>query len=157
MVSPHDLGDVGASVFVGDSSGNRCRSGAKKRAAESGGTEQFGGVQSSPRTPVRLGCAEIRRLFWQLVLVVERSARTILGWSSWRRWHQAWARYYHYRRRDGAGEKQHAPAAPAPAAVQQVDMTEVVWSRLEPLLHHCDASGTPMTTLGDGCWRRSSM
>jgi len=69
-----------------------------------------------------------------LVLAVERSARTILGWSWWRRWHQARARYYHYRRRDSAEELQYLPVAPAPAAARQLDVTEVVWSRLEPLL-----------------------
>jgi hypothetical protein len=44
-------------------------------------------------------------LFWQLVLAVERGAAAVLGWSRWRRWHQAWARYHRYR-----GQKK-APAA----------------------------------------------
>jgi hypothetical protein len=77
-------------------------------------------------------------------LAVERSARTILGWSWWRRWHQAWARYYHYRRRDGAGEKQHpSAAAPREAAAPQVDVTAVIWSRLEPLLPPLRRVGHP--------------
>jgi Putative transposase of IS4/5 family (DUF4096) len=61
----------------------------------------------------------------------------------WRCWHQAWARYYHYRRRDGAGEQQHPPVAPASAAARQLDVTEVVWSRLEPLLPPLRRVGHP--------------
>jgi len=108
-----------------------------------GREEQYGQFQSPPQAPVRLSCGEIRRLFWQLVLVVERSARAILRWSWWRRWHQAWARYYHYRRRSGAGEEQHPPVAPAPAVARQLDVTEVVWSRLEPLLPRMRRVGHP--------------
>jgi hypothetical protein len=76
-------------------------------------------------------------------LVVERSAEAILGWSRWRRWHQAWARYYHYRRRKGSREEQHAPVAVAPAAAQQQEETEVVWCRLEPLLPAQQRGGRP--------------
>jgi hypothetical protein len=42
---------------------------------------------------------ETRRLLWRLVLAVQQTARHILAWSHWRRWHQAVAKYYHYRRR----------------------------------------------------------
>src|SRR6185436_14313922 len=65
-------------------------------------------------------------------------------WSGWRRWHQAWARYYHYRRRTGADEQQPVPAAaPAQTAVRQPDAIEVVWSRLEPLLPPERRAGHP--------------
>jgi hypothetical protein len=68
-------------------------------------------------------------------LVVERSVTAVLRWSWWRRWHQAWARYYHYRRRARAAPSCQPPAAAsAEAAVRQEDAIEVVWSRLEPLL-----------------------
>jgi hypothetical protein len=43
--------------------------------------------------------AEIRRLFWRLVLVVQQTPAQILHWSSWLRHHQAIAKYYHYKRR----------------------------------------------------------
>jgi hypothetical protein len=42
---------------------------------------------------------ELRRLLWRLVLAVPQTARHILSWSQWRRWHQTIAQYYHYRRR----------------------------------------------------------
>jgi hypothetical protein len=31
-------------------------------------------------------------------LDVERSASAILRWTSWRRWHQAWSRFYVFRK-----------------------------------------------------------
>src|SRR4029453_6504597 len=120
--------------FVGDTRGNRCRSGAKKRAAETARSEQFGRLQSPPRAPVRLSCAEIRRLFWQLVMAVGRSAAAILHWSWWRRWHQAWARYYHYRKRAGMEVGQLTTQTTQTEAGQPTNVTEVVWRRLEPLL-----------------------
>jgi hypothetical protein len=93
---------------------------------------------------VRLSCAEIRHLFWQLVLVAERSAKAILHWSSWRRWHQAWARYYHYRRRQSGATERFSPEIEArQAQVRQCDVTDVVWSRLEPLLPPAHRVGHP--------------
>src|SRR5207249_453160 len=78
LVSAHHLGDVGSILFECHPGRNGHRGGAKKGGAETGGTEQFGFFQSPPRTAVRLSCAEIRRLFWQLVLVAERSAEAIV-------------------------------------------------------------------------------
>ena len=81
---------------------------------------------------MRLSCAEIRRLFWQVVLLVERSAAAILRWSWWRRTHQAWARYYHYRRRaEQSAERSFPGAEKALAASEQgadalVDLVEKV-------------------------------
>jgi putative transposase of IS4/5 family DUF4096 len=85
---------------------------------------------------VRLSCAEIRRLFWQLVLAAERSAAAILRWSTWRRWHQAWARYYHYRQRQESAPVRNGSGDEEPQAQQAatVDVLDVVWRRLEPLL-----------------------
>src|SRR5262245_34812663 len=116
MVSPHHLGHVGASVFGSRAGRNGDRRGPPQRGAEAE-DDQFGALQRAPRAPVRLRGAEIRGLFWQRVAVVERSATSILQWSRWRRWHQAWARYYHHRRRQGQalsahphGEKTQPPA-----------------------------------------------
>jgi transposase len=77
-------------------------------------------------------------------LSIERSAAAILRWSSWRRWHQAWARYYHYRRREqaGGGRERAAPEA-AQAAEAQIDVSELVWRRLEQLLPPADRVGRP--------------
>ncbi len=43
--------------------------------------------------------AEIRKLLWRLVWVVKPTVGFILGWSVWRRRHQAVARACHYKRR----------------------------------------------------------
>ena len=43
---------------------------------------------------------EFRRLFDALLLTARRSLTTLLGWSAWRRRHQARARDSHYRRRE---------------------------------------------------------
>jgi hypothetical protein len=101
---------------------------------------------------VRLSCGEIRRLFWQLVLAVERSAAVLLHWSWWRRWHQAWARYYHYRRREEQRQPgcwalgSEAVAREAVGAVEMpgpIDLVEEVWQRLQPLLPRGKRSGRP--------------
>jgi hypothetical protein len=73
----------------------------------------------------------------------------VLHWSSWRRWHQAWARYHHYRRRQRRDAQR---PAPQPAVVERVVMksgagpqasTEQVWQRLEPLLPPSERLGRP--------------
>jgi transposase len=73
------------------------------------------------------------------VLAVERTVGSILEWSNWQRWHQAWARYYHYRRRHGI-EPGHDNER---AGVQPIDVTDVVWSRLELLLPPVHRVGRP--------------
>jgi Putative transposase of IS4/5 family (DUF4096) len=86
-----------------------------------------------------LSGAEIRRLFWQLVAMGERSAMRLLHWSRWRRWHQAWARYHHYRRRQGQ-----APSAPQQETTTQPPaLIDVVWHRLQPLLPPTQRTGRP--------------
>jgi len=82
-------------------------------------------------------------LFWQLVLVAERSVAAILRWSWWRRWHQAWARYYHYRARAGRGPGQRTWRTTQTEAEQPTNVTEVVWRRLEPLLPPAHRVGHP--------------
>jgi hypothetical protein len=64
---------------------------------------------------------------------------SLLAWSRWRRWHQAWARYAHYRRREGVV----LDPQPGQAAVQPIDATEVVWSRLASLLAPPQRVGRP--------------
>jgi Putative transposase of IS4/5 family (DUF4096) len=108
-------------------------------------------------------------VFWQVVLRVEQSAKAILGWSLWRRWHQAWARWHHYERRARAepllpqvaavvpqaviarqyqrrGRAKPPPAravvAP-PAGVAAPEETDVVWRRLEALLPPAERLGRP--------------
>jgi len=54
-----------------------------------------------PRVPIRLTVAEARHLFATLLIPPVRDALHILQWSTWRRLHQAAARAYHYKRRNG--------------------------------------------------------
>jgi hypothetical protein len=46
-----------------------------------------------------LSVAEVRRLFRAVLLDVAEPIEHVLGWSRWRRRHQARARYFHYRSR----------------------------------------------------------
>ena len=62
-----------------------------------------------------------------------------MHWSNWRRWHQAWARYYHYRRR----EKLEQGHTHEQIEVAASDRTDVVWQRLEPLLPDAHRVGRP--------------
>jgi hypothetical protein len=81
--------------------------------------------------------------------MVERNTTMILNWSRWRRWHQAWARYYHARRREHARTSHPSlQVAAQPAHVSQVhaqhdDLREVLWKRLEPLLPPQRRTGHP--------------
>ncbi len=42
---------------------------------------------------------EVRRLLWRLVWATVPLAAFVLGWSLWRRQHQAVAKKYHYQKR----------------------------------------------------------
>ena len=86
--------------------------------------------------------------------MVERSAKRILQWSWWRRWHQAWAGYYHHRRQErNLSEQSQAqrvaeasgepPLVEPSSAEPQHDEIEVVWKRLEPLLPPAKRAGHP--------------
>ena len=114
-----------------------------------GRSEFAGDVQGPPRTAIRLSCCEIRHLFWELVLVVERSTQAVLHWSKWRRWHQAWAGYYHTRRRERtrvdwtAQQPDVQQEATHEEEVQQPDVMDVVWKRLERLLPADGRTGRP--------------
>ncbi|HEV2122312.1 MAG TPA: transposase [Chloroflexota bacterium] len=70
---------------------------------------------------------------------VERSAAAILGWSWWRRWHQAWARYYHDRKRGGP---EHQACDELPPA-SSTSVTDSIWQRLAPLLPATHRRGRP--------------
>lgn len=49
--------------------------------------------------PVPLTVPEVRRLLWRLVLARTPPTERVLGWSHWRRCHQARAKRCHYQRR----------------------------------------------------------
>jgi len=63
--------------------------------------EQLGGMQGDARAGVPLSVSVIRRLFWRLVLATQQKVERILAWSTWRRWHQGIAQYWHDKRRAG--------------------------------------------------------
>lgn len=87
-----------------------------------------------------MSCAELRHLFWQLILLVARSAEAVLGWSRWRRRHQAEARWHHYRRRVLPGPVVPTGPAPSPSAREAAATLtppagiELAWQRLQALL-----------------------
>jgi len=73
----------------------------------------------------------------------------ILNWSWWRRWHQAWARYYHYLWHQRREPDRAAPQTAAEEGVtvaseaEQQDGTALAWQRLEGLLPPSDRVGRP--------------
>ncbi len=48
---------------------------------------------------IRLSSPEVRRLLVRLLWIRLPEAGAVLGWSEWRRAHQAYARRCHYRKR----------------------------------------------------------
>jgi hypothetical protein len=65
----------------------------------------------------------------------------VLRWSGWRRWHQAWAHYYHLRRRGGPVHQ----LEDHPSAAPQGEVMEVVWHRLAAYLPPAKRKGRPYT------------
>ena len=69
----------------------------------------------------------------------------------WRRWHQAWARYYHYQRRENDRKPASSPGASEAVARDAVDedgaldQVEEVWQRLQKLLPTGKRRGRPYT------------
>jgi len=69
----------------------------------------------------------------------------------WRRWHQAWARSYHYRRRENDRRPASSPGASEAVARDAVDadgaldQVEEVWQRLQKLLPTGKRRGRPCT------------
>jgi Putative transposase of IS4/5 family (DUF4096) len=76
-------------------------------------------------------------------LAVERSAAVLVQWSNWRRWHQGWARWHHYRKRAGGGVERQTAVAEYVQEEQQMPDLQEVWRRLEPLLPTGKRSGRP--------------
>lgn len=48
---------------------------------------------------IGLSAAGVRRLLWKLAWAVRPAVTFVLGWSTWRRRHQAMAQRCHYHRR----------------------------------------------------------
>lgn len=67
-------------------------------------------------------------------MAVEQCVEQVLRWSWWRRWHQATARFYHYRRRAKRTEPLSVPEAQASFARKPAACVAEVWQRLQPWL-----------------------
>jgi hypothetical protein len=77
------------------------------------------------------------------MLACERSAELVLEWSSWRRRHQWWARWHHYRKRAGGLGERQAEDEECEEHEQQVPEFEELWRRLEAELSVAKRSGRP--------------
>jgi Putative transposase of IS4/5 family (DUF4096) len=76
-------------------------------------------------------------------LAVERSVARLLQWSNWRRWHQAWARWHHYRKRAGGAPAQGMEQVACEVEDEQVVDAQEAWRRLELWLASLRRSGRP--------------
>ena len=99
MVSPYHVGHVGLCAVDGTPGRAPAHRRPVKKKLAGCHTEQSDSLQSLARAGVPLSVCEIRRLFWRLVLVTQQRVERILAWSTWRRWHQGIAQYWHYKRR----------------------------------------------------------
>jgi len=78
--------------------------------------------------------------------MVERGVTALLRWSWWRRWHQAWARFHHYRRRSGGDippQPGRGAARGARAGRVPREVDDSCWACLDPLVPHPKPGGTP--------------
>src|SRR5919205_3955278 len=101
MVPAYHVGDVGLCALDGTKGSQPARGRAVKKNCPGPHTEQSERIQDRARARVPLSVSEIRRLFWRLVLATQQRVERILAWSTWRRWHQGLARYWHYKWRAG--------------------------------------------------------
>jgi hypothetical protein len=99
MVSAYHVGDVGVCAVDGTASRPPARSTTVKKNLAGLPAEQSDRLQDLARAGVPLSIREIRHLFWRLVLATQQCVERILAWSTWRRWHQGIAKYWHYKRR----------------------------------------------------------
>src|SRR6266849_8462237 len=99
MVSAYHVGHVGLCAVDGAAGRAPARRPAIKKNGAGLHAEQSDSLQGRARAVVPLSVSEIRRLFWRLVLATQQRVERILAWSTWRRWHQGIAKYWHYKRR----------------------------------------------------------
>src|SRR6266850_8595932 len=99
MVSAYHVGHVGVRAVDGATGCAPASSVPVKKNFAELFREQSDRLQGLARTLVPLSVSEIRRLFWRLVLATQQRVARILAWSTWRRWHQGIAKYWHYKRR----------------------------------------------------------
>ena len=99
MVSAYHVGAGGVCAVDGPASRPPARSPIVKKNRAGLPAEQSDRLQDLARAGVPLSLREIRHLFWRLALATQQYVERILAWSTWRRWHQGIAKYWHYKRR----------------------------------------------------------
>src|SRR6266852_5246526 len=99
MVSAYHVSHVGVCAVNGATGCAPARRPTVKKNGAGCHTEQSDSLQGLARAHVPLSVSEIRRLFWRLVLVTQQRVERMLAWSTWRRWHQGIAKYWHDKRR----------------------------------------------------------
>src|SRR5437870_4844952 len=99
MVSAYHVGYVGVCAVDSATGRTPARSSTVKKNFPECHAGQSDSLQDLARVGVPLSVSEIRRLFWRLVLATQQRVERMLAWSTWRRWHQGIAKYWHYKRR----------------------------------------------------------
>jgi len=99
LVSSYPVGDGGICPVARLAGCQPAARGGTPKNAVPAPIEPPRGRQGDPRARVPLRVCDIRRLFWGLVLAIQQRVERILAWSTWRRWHQSIAHYWHYKRR----------------------------------------------------------
>jgi len=99
MVSAYHVGHGGLCAVDGATGRAPPHRSTVKKNGAGRHTEPSDRLQGLPRARVPLSVSEIRRLFWRLVLATQPRVERMLAWSTWRRWHQGIAKYWHDKRR----------------------------------------------------------
>ena len=99
MVSASHVGEVGVGAVDGATGHPPARSTTVKKNLAGLPAAQSDRLQDLARAEAPLRVREIRRLCWRLVLATQQRVERMLAWSTWRRWHQGIAKYWHYKRR----------------------------------------------------------
>ena len=99
MVAAYHVGDVGVCAVDGATGRPPARSTPVKKNLAGLPAEPSDRLQDFARAEAPLSVREIRRLLWRLVLATQQRVERMLAWSTWRRWHQGIAKYWHYKRR----------------------------------------------------------
>lgn len=93
--------------------------------------------------------AEIRRVFWQVVLAGQRVITDVLWWSHWRRQHQASAKAAHWRRRLHTSDPGRSEVTERDVRrTYPTDLTDRAWMEIAPLLPQAKPRGRPYEHAG---------
>jgi hypothetical protein len=99
MVAAYHLGEVGVGAVDRATGRPPARSTPVKKKVPGLHAGQSDSLQDRARVGVPLRVSAMRRLCWRLVLATQQRVERMLAWSTWRRWHQGIAKYWHDKRR----------------------------------------------------------